>query len=134
MKTDAQPTHRSDPPVADLPKADDDVLWEREERFWTGGAASGRSMTARDAVFVLPYPAGILQGDAVWREGQVAQRWRSIVLSDRCLSVRGAIAVLAYRISAERAGSPIYDALCTSSYMRDGEDWLRVAHQQTPTA
>lgn len=43
--------------------ADEDDLWSLEERFWTEGAESARSMTAKDAVFVFPYPPGILQGD-----------------------------------------------------------------------
>jgi hypothetical protein len=64
----------------------DDTLWDLEERFWTQGADSARHATAKGAVFVLPYPAGILQGDALWREKDVAQRWRSVEMSERYLS------------------------------------------------
>ncbi|QOL83251.1 DUF4440 domain-containing protein [Pseudooceanicola spongiae] len=103
-----------------------------EERFWTDGAESARSMTAKNAVFVFPYPAGILSGDTIWREKDVAQRWQSIVISERFVSRKGDIAVLAYRVSAERGGEPIYEALCTSTYLRDDETWLRLSHQQTP--
>lgn len=109
------------------------ILWEQEERFWTGGADSARSMTAPDAVFVFPYPAGILQGSALWRENDVAQRWRSIEMHDRHLSIHRDIAVLAYRVVAERANNPIYKALCTSTYLNDDGSWLRLSHQQTPT-
>lgn len=111
---------------------DDDTFWELEERFWTQGAESARHMTARNAVFVFPYPAGILRGDSLWQEADVAQRWRSVVMSERVCSVQGAIAALAYRVSAERAGTPIYEALCTSTYIEDDEVWLRLTHQQTP--
>ncbi|PIV73384.1 MAG: hypothetical protein COW55_13280 [Rhodobacteraceae bacterium CG17_big_fil_post_rev_8_21_14_2_50_65_11] len=104
-----------------------------EERFWTEGAASARSMTAKDAVFVFPYPVGILRGESVWREGQVAQRWRSVVFSERCLVREKTMAVLAYRVSAERDDTPIYEALCTSSYLDDAGTWLRLVHQQTPS-
>ncbi len=107
-------------------------LWDLEERFWTSGAESARQMTAKDAVFVFPYPAGILQGDALWREKDVAQRWRSVVMSERSLSVQDNIAVLAYRASAERSGEPIYEALCTSTYLKDDNKGLRLTHQQTP--
>jgi hypothetical protein len=62
------------------------TLWDLEERFWTQGADSARHATAKGAVFVLPYPAGILQGDALWREKDVAQRWRSVGMSERYLS------------------------------------------------
>jgi hypothetical protein len=78
------------------------------------------------------FPAGILQGDALWREKDVAQRWRSVVMSERYLSREGDIAVLAYHVSAERSDEPIYEALCTSTYLNDDGKWLRLAHQQTP--
>ena len=109
-----------------------DTLWDLEERFWTQGADSARHMSAKGAVFVLPLPAGILLGDALWREKDVAQRWRSIVMSERYLSREKNIAVLAYRVSAERGDEPIYEALCTSTYLNDEGTWLRLVHQQTP--
>jgi hypothetical protein len=115
-----------------LDVTDRDDLWDIEERFWTEGADSARRMTASGAVFVFPYPAGILQGDALWRESGVAQRWRSVVMSDRYLSRQGDIAVLAYHVSAERSDDPIYEALCTSTYLKDDDTWLRLTHQQTP--
>ncbi len=112
----------------------EDTLWDLEERFWTEGADSARHMTAKDAVFVFPYPAGILSGDTLWREADVAQRWRSVVMSERQISRQDKIAVLAYRVSAERNDVPIYEALCTSTYLNDDGDWLRLAHQQTPVS
>ncbi len=112
--------------------ADEDDLWAQEERFWTQGADSARHMTAKDAVFVFPYPTGILQGDSVWREGSVAQRWRSVVMTDRFFNRQKDVAVLAYHVSAERSDTPIYEAVCTSSYLLDDDKWLRIAHQQTP--
>ncbi len=60
------------------------------------------------------------------------QRWRSVVMSERYLSRQKDIAVLAYRVSAERSDEPIYKALCTSTYLSDDGKWLRLAHQQTP--
>jgi len=114
--------------------ADEDELWSLEERFWTEGAESARSMTAKDAVFVFPYPPGILQGDDLWRESLVAQRWQSVVMSERYFKKENDIAVLAYRVSAERSDIPIYEALCTSSYINDDGKWLRLTHQQTPVS
>ncbi len=114
--------------------ADDDDLWNLEEKFWTEGAASARLMTAKNAVFVLPYPVGILQGASLWRESSVAQRWRSVVMTERYLKQEKHIAVLAYHVSAEKSDLPNYEALCTSSYLQDDGKWLRVAHQQTPVS
>lgn len=113
---------------------DEDDIWDLEERFWTKGADSARQMTAKDAVFVFPYPVGILQGESLWRESSVAQRWRSVVMTERYLKKEKDVAVLAYRVSAERSNIPIYEALCTSSYLNDDGKWLRVAHQQTPVS
>lgn len=110
----------------------EDSLWAQEERFWTEGAGSARSMTAKGAVFVFPYPEGILQGQALWSEKQVAQRWRTIEMTDQAITVLADMAVLAYRVSAERGEEPIYEAFCTSTYVRDNDKWLRMAHQQTP--
>lgn len=110
----------------------EDTLWAMEERFWTQGAARAREMTAKGAVFVFPYPVGILQGDQIWREDLVAQRWRTVAFSERCFSREKDIGVLAYRVSAEREDDPIYEAYCTSSYLDDAGAWLRVLHQQTP--
>lgn len=112
--------------------ADEDEVWRLEERFWTEGADSARHMTANDAVFVFPYPAGILSGTALWGESCVAQRWRSVVMADRYFKLENDVAFIAYRVSAERSDIPLYEALCTSSYLRDDGKWLRIAHQQTP--
>lgn len=112
--------------------ADKDDLWAMEERFWTEGADSARQMTSKDAVFVFPYPAGILQGGSLWRESSVAQRWRSVVMTERYFKQEKDVAVLAYRISAEQSDMPLYEALCTSSYLKDDVKWVRIAHQQTP--
>ncbi|SFA69295.1 hypothetical protein SAMN05421688_0108 [Poseidonocella pacifica] len=111
---------------------EDDTLWDLEERFWTQGADSARHATAKDAVFVLPFPAGILQGDALWREKEIAQRWRSVTMTERFISFKSIIAVLAYHVAAERSDEPFYQALCTSTYLNDDGKWLRLAHQQTP--
>ena len=112
--------------------ANDEELWASEERLWTGGADSARALMAKGAVIVFPYPAGILQGDALWSDKTAVQRWRSVEMSDRIVTRKDNIAVLAYRVSAEREGAPIYDALCASTYLNDDGDWLRLSHQQTP--
>lgn len=105
----------------------DDALWDLEERFWTQGADSARQMTAKDAVFVFPYPAEILKVDALWGEADVAQQWRSIVMTERCLTRNGDSAVLAYRVSAERGSEPFYEALCISTYLKDADKWRCLA-------
>jgi hypothetical protein len=111
---------------------DQDEIWDLEERFWTEGADSARHMTADNAVFVFPYPTGILQGDTLWRESAVAQRWRSVLMTERYFKKEKNFAFLAYHVSAERSDIPLYEALCTSSYLQDDGKWLRIMHHQTP--
>lgn len=113
-------------------EVEENELWKTEERFWIEGAESARAMTGKGAVFVLPFPQGILQGDSIWREGLIAQRWRSVVFSERYFKQESDVAVLAYRVSAERSDTPIYEAFCTSTYLQDDGQWLRIVHQQTP--
>jgi hypothetical protein len=98
----------------------------------TEGAASARQMTMKGAVFIFPYPAGILEGDGLWRATDVAQRWRSVVMSERTVTRQGDIALLAYHVSAERKDAPVHEALCSSVYLRDDDAWRRLSHQQTP--
>ena len=112
--------------------ADKGEIWALEERFWTEGAESARNMSAKGAVFVFPYPVGILQGDSLWRDSMMAQRWRSVVFTERSFNQEKDVAVLAYHVSAERDDIPIYKAFCTSTYLQDDGKWLRMAHQQTP--
>jgi hypothetical protein len=53
-------------------------------------------------------------------------------MSDRVVRMQGDVALLAYQVSAEREGTPIHEALCSSVYVRDEDSWLRMSHQQTP--
>ncbi|WP_229864394.1 hypothetical protein [Seohaeicola zhoushanensis] len=114
-----------------LSQSEQEVLWGIEEHFWTSGADSARATTATNAVMVFPYPPGILQGDQIWVHLRQRTGWRSVLLSERRVMCCGDIAILTYFVSAEKAGVPIYKALCTSTYINDDDTWLRLCHQQT---
>lgn len=111
---------------------DNAILWDLEERFWTSGADSARSSTAKNAVMIFPYPPGILQGDLIWKHVTQNTGWRTVEMKDRSVAKNDAVAVLAYLVIAEKPGSPIYEALCASTYLLDDSGWLRLSHQQTP--
>ncbi|NBD30837.1 MAG: hypothetical protein GVY31_12480 [Alphaproteobacteria bacterium] len=102
-----------------------------EDHFWTSGADTARATTATNAVMVFPYPPGILQGDQIWTYLRERTGWRSVVMAERRVMRSGEIAILTYRVSAEKADVPIYKALCASTYIKDGDEWLRISHQQT---
>jgi hypothetical protein len=107
------------------------VLWDMEEHFWTGGADNARATTATNAVMVFPYPPGILQGEQIWTYIRQSIGWRSVVMAERRVTLCRDIAILTYRVSAEKANVPIYKALCASTYLKDDDRWLRISHQQT---
>ena len=127
------PTHAAHKTGA-LSPADRDVLWNMEERFWTGSAENARATTASNAVMIFPYPPGILQGDRIWPQIEDRTGWRSVEMIERRSTRRGDIAVLTYRVSAEKAEVPITKALCASTYVHDDDRWVRVSHQQTPVS
>ncbi|MCB1418695.1 MAG: hypothetical protein KDJ74_06720 [Notoacmeibacter sp.] len=107
------------------------VLWEMEEHFWTSGADNARATTATNAVMVFPYPPGILQGDQIWTRFRERSSWRTVVMAERRVMRCHDIAILTYRVSAEKPGVPICKALCASTYLNDDETWVRISHQQT---
>ena len=110
------------------------VLWHMEEHFWTCGADNARATTATNAVMVFPYPPGILQGDQIWTHLQQRTGWRSVSRAERRVTRCRDIAILTYRVSAEKPDVPIYKALCASTYLNDDDRWLRISHQQTSVA
>lgn len=107
------------------------VLWGMEEDFWTSGDDGARATTATNAVMIFPYPPGILQGDQIWTQLRQRTGWRSVVMAERRVTRCGDIAILTYRVSAEKTGVPIYKVLCASTYLGDDDIWLRISHQQT---
>lgn len=108
------------------------VLWDMEEHFWTLGADNARATTATNAVMILPFPPGILQGDQIWAHLLKRTGWRSVVMGERRVIRSDEIAILTYRASAEKPDVPVFKALCTSTYLHDDDSWMRLSHQQTP--
>lgn len=109
-----------------------DELWRLEEKLWLSGSEVFRSVMDSDAVMVFPVPAGIMRAEAALEGLEGSPRWRTVVFRDQTATVRDELAVLAYRASAEREGAPIYEALCASTWLRDGSGWRLMSHQQTP--
>ena len=111
---------------------DQGVLWDMEEHFWTSGADNARATTATNAVMVFPYPPGILQGDRIWSHLRDRTGWTTVIMAERKAMKYGVIAILSYRVSAEKSRVPVTKALCASTYLNDEDRWLRIHHQQTP--
>ena len=107
------------------------VLWDMEEHFWTSGADAARATTATNAVMIFPYPPGILQGDQIGTHLRQKTGWRSVIMAERRVTRCRDIAILTYRVSAEKPDVPIFKALCASTYLHDEDRWLRISYQQT---
>ena len=114
-----------------LPPREQGVLWEMEEHFWTSGADNARTTTSTNAVMIFPYPPGILQGNQIWTHLRQRTGWRSVAMSERRVTRCGDVAILTYRVSAEKPDVEIFKALCASTYLSDDDRWLRISHQQT---
>lgn len=124
-----QPPHLGTP--AGEPEA---ALWQMEEALWTSGRDSARSVTPAGAILVLPYPDGILQGDASRGRPVVDTGWHTVGLTERSALRHGDVVILAYRVRAEKPGIAIHEALCASTWLRDAGTWQRLSHQQTPAS
>ncbi|MCC5985237.1 MAG: hypothetical protein JJU42_12820 [Rhodobacteraceae bacterium] len=109
-----------------------DDLWRLETAFWTSGRDSARATTAAGAIVIYPYPLGILQGNDIWAHLPADTGWRLIEMADRSVTRQGPVAVLAYRVRAQKDATPIHAALCASTWLNDAGRWLRLSHQQTP--
>ena len=112
----------------------DDEAWRMEERFWTGGADHYREALDPACVMAFPAPAGIIAGAGIARSLAGAPRWSSVAMTETEVGRPAAdLLVLAYKARGLRDGAPPYEAYCTSTYHRRGDDrWRLVQHQQTP--
>jgi hypothetical protein len=112
---------------------DEERLWHDEERFWLEGAGAFGELMHPECIMAFGAPVGIMRGREIVESLKDAPRWHSVAMTSRSLSRPvEAIAVLAYQAEGHRAGNPPYSAYCTSTYVRSGDAWLMVQHQQTP--
>jgi hypothetical protein len=113
-------------------------LLELEHAAWRALSSNGDNaasfyadVLAKDVLMLLP--GGLLIDD---RERVVESMrgapWSGFEISDeRVVELTPDSAVIAYRATAHRGGRD-YEALFTSTYVRDGGGWKLVLHQQTP--
>jgi hypothetical protein len=111
----------------------DEQAWEAERHFWTGREAWYQRRLDPHCIMVFPPPAGMLDAAGALAGIRAAPRWRSVRFEGQRLARPGPdLCVLAYHARANRDGAPAYAALCSSSYRREGDEWLLFQHQQTP--
>lgn len=106
-----------------------DDMWTLEESWWTMGAAEARRRMHPSCVMV--FAQGVMQGDAVLAGIDTGQRWEDVQMSGRHTVETEDCVVLAYRAAARRADE-LFEALCSSTWVRQAEGWQLIQHQQTP--
>ncbi|HEX6422914.1 MAG TPA: nuclear transport factor 2 family protein [Acidimicrobiales bacterium] len=113
-------------------------LVELERSAWEALASSGEDAAAfyervlADRVLML-LPGGLVIDDrAQVVDSMRGAPWDEFELSDeRVVPVGDDGAVVAYRARARR-GDSTYEALFSSTYVREGGAWRLALHQQTP--
>lgn len=109
----------------------EDTLWDLERRIWMEGAEHMAATVDPDAVMVLPF-TGVLSGQPLREAWRHEAGWAELVMSERSFRDMGGTVLLAYRAEAVRRDGARYVAYCASTYLRDGEGWRMMSHQQTP--
>lgn len=104
-----------------------------EQEFWTAGGDFYRERLAGDCRMALP-GVGFLSRPEVVHAIEAGPRWTSVRMSEEQVTgVEGDTLVFSYRAMAEREGeSEPYEALVSSCYTREGDEWRLSFHQQTP--
>jgi hypothetical protein len=112
-----------------------EALFELEKRLWNADGDVYRETLAGCAVMVFPEPTGVLERSEVIESVAGGERWRRVEFGDeRVLEVDDGVVQLVYEALAERSeDGSTYEALVTSTYVREDGDWTLASHQQTPT-
>ena len=112
----------------------DEALWQMEERLWTAPVADCEDDIGDDCLMVLPQE-GVMTRDFAVAAMRGAPRWDAVDIGERHVARAGKdVAVLGYRATGTRTGSPEYLAYCSSTYRGADDGWKLVQHQQTKAA
>ena len=108
-----------------------DPVWTLERSFWLEGASFYDAHLHAGAVMIFPH-MGILDRISIIESLAAASRWTEVEMEERHSAAADHTIVLTYLAVARRDTDPPYRAFCSSTYVRTGDDWMMLAHQQTP--
>jgi hypothetical protein len=113
---------------------DDARVREFETSLWTGDQLHFQNAIDDTCLMVLPASPFIYNGQRAKDAVLQTPHWTTVTLAHLQISrPQEGMIVVAYDVSAERTGSDIYRAYCSSTYRRLAhDDWRVVQHQQTP--
>ena len=111
----------------------DDILYEIERGFWTGGPE--HYLANADEACLVCFPGMVKTLGPAELAGTVKEgpRWRDFEITPKA-TVRPTpqIAVIAYEASARRGSDAPYRVAVSSGYVERGGKWKLAWHQQTP--
>ena len=111
-------------------------LEDLERRGWqalssSAGADFYSEVMADDGLMV--FPGMVLDKQAALDAIKAAAPWSSFELIElRVIDLGQDSGVIIYRAAAQRRNESIYEAWMSSVYVRRGDRWLLVLHQQSP--
>lgn len=105
--------------------------WKALSTEGDAGKRFYRSILREDAIMV--FPGGmIVDGKKEVLDSLDAQPWDTYQITEhRMISLLGKSSVLIYRVKATRGNSEPYEALISSTYVKEAGSWKLVCHQQT---
>jgi hypothetical protein len=117
---------------------DHDEVLELERAGWAALSVGGEAATSfydevltEEPVFVLPGGLVLDDREAIIRSMGGAPWDHHALRGERLVPLGAAAVAVVYRAEAERGGEG-YEALVTSTYVREDGPWRLAVHQQTP--
>ncbi len=114
-----------------------DQLLDIERTLWTGDPVIYQRTLIEEAVLVFGGTGPIGRDaaiEAIRKQAADGDSWTDVHIDDAItLSLDANAALLTYRASASRRSGHL-QVLATSDYVRRGDDWKLVLHQQTPAS
>lgn len=112
---------------------DKQTLWDIEEGFWLKGRKHFAAHLHPDCVFALPEPAGIIGGDGFVEHLPEDGVFSNVEMTERSFSApTKTLRVLVYKAHGTLRSGGSRSALCSTTFVFEGERALLVQHQQTP--
>lgn len=111
-------------------------LFAIEQGFWLGG--EDHFLKNLDDQCLLAFPQaggmhGIHSREEVAATAKVADRWRDLNLTGRCLvRLTDLAAIISYRADVTRSDGRPYSALVSSAYVARASGWKLAFHQHSP--
>ena len=107
---------------------------EIEKKLWLEGVEAMQTSMDADCILILPPPISMLRGKEIVNAWSDLPVWEKVAFEDEEIVSRDDNNVLyvSYKVTAIREGQKEYNALCSSSYMKQDDEYILILHQQTP--